>query len=143
MENNGWSPDELKNKAQVYCARAEHCESEVREKLRQWGSDSATSDCIVQQLRQNNFINSNRYAEAFVRDKLLHQGWGRRKIELMLRSKNEPSDIIQKALDSIDENEYICILKKVIQKKKGATREQVARFCLQRGFLWEEIEPLL
>lgn len=143
MENNAWSPDELRNKAQIYCARSEHCESEVREKLKQWGCHANLIDEIISQLKQNNYINSQRYIDAFVHDKLAYQGWGRYKIGMMLRTKNEPEALIQKSLDSIDENEYIRILEKVIKKKKGATREQVARFCLQRGFLWEEIQPLL
>lgn len=143
MENNVWSPDELKNKAQIYCARAEHCESEVREKLRQWGCTTDLTDEIIFQLKQDNYINSQRYINAYIHDKLAYQGWGRYKIGMMLRAKNEPESLIQESLNSIDENEYILILKKVIQKKKGATREQVARFCLQRGFLWEEIQHLL
>lgn len=143
MENSVWSPDELKHKAQIYCARAEHCESEVMEKLRLWGCEATLADSIISQLTKDNYINSERYAQAFVHDKLLYQGWGRRKIELMLHTKNLPSSTIRTTLDNIDETEYIRILKQVMRKKKGATREQVARFCLQRGFLWEEIQPLL
>lgn len=143
MANNEWSVDDLRHKAQVYCAHTEHCESEVRDKLRQWGCAESLMDEIVTQLKRDNYINSRRYIDAFVHDKLLFQGWGRYKIQVMLRAKNEPDELIQQSLNNIDEDEYIRILRQVIQKKKGATREQVARFCLQRGFLWEEILPEL
>ena len=53
------------------------------------------------------------------------------------------SKIIEDALKNIDETEYNTILSKLITQKKGATKEQVTRFCMQRGFEYSRINELL
>lgn len=143
MERKEWSPEELRHKAEMYCASAEHCESEMREKLSQWGGSLTVIESIIAHLREGRYIDDKRYCDAFVHDKLLYLGWGRRKIQVMLQCKKLPASMIHESINSIDEMEYSGVLRHLIVKKKCATREQVARFCLQRGFLWEEIEPLL
>ena len=57
---------------------------------------------------------------------------------------------IYQALDSIDESEYFNTLKRVIESKKRTikscnpmAREKLIRFCLQRGFTYDEIESLI
>ena len=81
---------------------------------------------------------------------MLYQGWGRVKIRAALYAKHLPANDIQIALDSIDETEYFDTLKRVMATKKRAiksndpmAREKLIRFCLQRGFTYDEIEQLL
>ena len=133
MNTQEWSPDELRIKAERYCATAERCESEVRIKLRQWNCDPKNADEIVDFLRSGNFINDLRYACAYVHDKLAYQGWGRVKIESMLRSKKLPLPTIREALNTIDENEYFKQLKHLISIKSFNA-------LLLRGFTAEEIK---
>ena len=40
MVKQEWSLDELKYKAEAYCSIAEHCDSEVTNKLLQWGAQN-------------------------------------------------------------------------------------------------------
>ena len=132
MEKKEWSPDELKHKAEAYCAAAERCEYDVRLKLKQWNSDTKTADEIVDFLYNHDFLNVDRYCNAFVHDKLLFQGWGRIKIEYMLRARHLPSAAIQSALQTIDETDYFRILSRLAQTKSFNT-------LLQRGFTPDEI----
>ena len=136
MENKEWSPDELKHKAEAYCAAAERSEYDVRLKLRQWNSDAKIADEIVDFLYNHDFLNVERYCQAFVHDKLLFQGWGRIKIEYMLRAKHLPAIAIQNALKSIDEAEYARVLSRLSKTKSFST-------LLQRGFTAEEIRKVL
>ena len=129
---------ELQSKAEAYCAQAEHCVSEMRDKLRVWGATSAQADEVTERLIEDKYIDEARYCRAFVHDKLLYQGWGRMKMRAALQAKHLPSAYISAALEDIDETEYFRILEKVIQKKKGSP-EQVIRFCMQRGFAFDEI----
>lgn len=144
MEKKGWSEDELRSRAARYCAMAEHCESEVREKLYQWGA-AEMSDSIIDYLTEQGFVDEVRYAHAFTMDKLRYQGWGRVKIKAMLSAKRISAATIADAIDSIDENEYSAILLRLLERKrregtkKGASEIQLARFLLQRGFTWDEI----
>jgi regulatory protein len=81
---------------------------------------------------------------------LLYQGWGRRKIQAALFAKFLPSSIIDQALESIDETEYFDTLKRIIATKKRSikandsqAREKMIRFCMQRGFTYDEIGDLV
>lgn len=134
MEKTALSKDEYRNKAARYCAAAEHCESEVREKLRQWGAEAKNTDEIVDFLIDNNYINEERYARAFAHDKLRYNGWGKMKIRYMLMGKRISRSAIEAALAALDENEYEEVLRKVAEKKKGASPMELARFLRQRGF---------
>jgi regulatory protein len=91
----------------------------------------------------NDYINEQRYCNAFAHDKLRYQKWGKKKIAYALHSKRIATNIIEDALKNIDETEYNTILSKLITQKKGATKEQVTRFCMQRGFEYSRINELL
>lgn len=53
-------------------------------------------------LLADRFIDDNRYAEAFVRDKIRLSGWGARKIRTSLRLKGIAAAIIDEALARLD-----------------------------------------
>ena len=146
MANHEWSLGQLRAKAEAYCASTEHCCSEVRLKLQQWGAPAEQIEHIVVHLQKEHFIDELRYCNAFVHDKLLYQGWGRMKMRAGLQAKHLPSYTIDSALDNLDESEYFRVLNQVITSKKRTikssdpqAREKLIRFCLQRGFTYEEI----
>ncbi len=143
MESKEWSADELRNKAERYCVAAERCPKDVREKMRQWGASDELTDAVLDCLIREGYVSEQRYCRAFCADKLHFQGWGRNKIRVMLRAKGLPEDRIAEALDNIDKTDYFAQLAKVAKKKTSATEEQLIRFLLQRGFLWEEIRSAL
>ncbi len=144
---------ELLYKAASYCSRAEHCESEVRSKLTAWGVESeAEQDTIIDYLLAENYLSEERYAQAFVHDKLIYQGWGRLKLQAALRQKRITSKVIQAALEEINEEEYLQILKTLLDKKAKSlrskktteeTRMAVIRFGLSRGFTYDEIYKVI
>ncbi len=133
----------LKQKAGTYCSLAEHCESEVRDKLIVWGADNEECICqVINYLVENNFISPARYCQAYAHDKLIYQGWGKRKIEMMLQQKQLPTRNIQEALNAISNEQYRDILLSLLQKKarslKGETGDilqtKLLRFAASRGF---------
>lgn len=150
MAKHEWSLDELKSKAEAYCAAAEHCCSEVSYKLKQWGAKPDEIEKITQHLIDQHYIDEERYSRAFTHDKVLYQGWGRMKIRAALYGKNISAQLITQALDSLDESEYMDTLKHVVATKQRAiksndpmAREKLIRFLLQRGFTYDEIEFIL
>lgn len=143
METTEYSLRELTSKAEHYAASSEHCAEDVRLKLRQWGATSSDEQTIIAHLVEHDFINHLRYAHAFVHDKLRFQNWGRVKISYALRAKKIEDSCINEALETIDEQDYFAVLRKVASHKKGATREQLLRFLSQRGFTFDEIRHVL
>ena len=72
--------EEARLKAEAYCAMSEHCSDDVFRKLEQWGAPLAAYDSILGYLRKEKFVDDQRYAIAFVRDKYRFSQWGRIKI---------------------------------------------------------------
>lgn len=116
---------EMKTRAEAYCSAAEHCRSEVRAMLERHGAEKPDIERILDYLVREGFIDESRYARAFVHDKVRFARWGRSKIAQALWQKRVPQDVAEKAISSIDEEEYMTALKDVVKTKyrtmKGET----------------------
>ena len=136
------TPGEALNKAAAYCTLCERCISEVTAKLTAWGVPFAEQRKIIAHLQEENFIDEQRYCRAFINDKLRFNHWGRKKIIFALYEKKLPKDFVNDAVEEIDEEEYMNVLKEVIAIKsrefKGkddySTRQKLMRFAASRGF---------
>ena len=136
--------EQLLSRAEEYCSKSEHCVADVMEKLYAWGCREKTDrDRIIASLETNGFINNARYCHAFAHDKLLYQGWGKQKIQMMLRLKHLPEDNIEQALADIDDQTYEDVLRKVIDTKLSFFKIddnaeiRLLRFLTQRGFEYD------
>ena len=142
LKNKQITPENALTRLEDLCARSERCEHELREKLRAWRVSSADSEKILDSLRKNRYYDNARFAEAFVRDKLLYSRWGRRKIMLGLRAKRIDSHTIELAMDTIDDETYADIMLSVMKAKaRGIAggnsfegRTKLYRFAIARGF---------
>ena len=133
------------------CARAEHCEQDLLDKMRRWGLADSQQALVMGRLVEGRYVDNRRYAEAFVRDKMRYSKWGPRKIEQALWQKRIDDDIIGEALDAIDPDEYTAILKPILQQKRRTTtakspyelQKKLVRYALGRGFTFEQIRRCL
>ncbi|MBR2301062.1 MAG: RecX family transcriptional regulator [Bacteroidaceae bacterium] len=136
------SESEALNKAAAYCTLCERCTLEVCNKLDSWGVQQSVQQRIVERLKNEGFINENRYCRAFVNDKLRFNHWGKIKITAALREKRVPDEYITEALAQIDEDEYLAVLSSVIANKQKelngatdyATQQKIVRHAASRGF---------
>lgn len=134
--------DILLNKAATYASRCEHCESEVREKLLIWGGTSEETDEIIAYLIEERYIDNQRYANSYAKDKFRFNHWGKYKISIMLRSKDIDSEIIEEALGQIDEEEYLEKLQQILKDKLRSLKYsseyekkgKLFKFAQSRGF---------
>jgi SOS response regulatory protein OraA/RecX len=69
------------------CARSEKSSGDALRLMQRWGVKPSARQGVLQKLLADRFIDDNRYAEAFVRDKIRLSGWGARKIRTSLRLK--------------------------------------------------------
>ncbi len=143
MEKTDLSLQDCLNKAQRYCAQAEHCEKEVRDKMRSWQVPSEFADDIIDSLLQQKFIDHRRFACAYVHDKCAYNGWGRQKLRYSLRMLGIDEDDMEYALQQIDPALYEQLIVKLLKQKNGQPREKIIRFMLSRGFSYEETAPYL
>ena len=142
MEKNDLLPAALLNKLQAYCARGEHCPSQIKRKIILEGGNEEIATQIINQLEKDNFINTARFCRAFVHDKVLYQSWGRFKIRMMLQALELPENDITAALQTIDLKQYNKNLTKLAETQRTKTQEQKIRFLLQRGFTYDEINAI-
>ena len=130
------------NRAAALCARSEQSQGDIREKLLKWGLNGGDTEQILQQLVEQGFIDDERYAVAFVKDRFAFNGWGRIKIANQLRLKGIPAEIISEAMAAIDEERYserlIELLRAkwrtVSQREPRAAWAAMMRFAASRGF---------
>jgi regulatory protein len=134
--------DILLNKAATYASRCEHCESEVREKLLIWGGTSEETDEIIAYLIEERYIDNQRYANSYAKDKFRFNHWGKYKISMMLRSKDIESEFIEEALGQIDDEEYLEKLQQILKDKLRSLKYsseyekkgKLFKFAQSRGF---------
>ena len=135
-------------KAAAYCSLAEHCEHEVREKMKAWEVPTEMVGDIINQLKEELFMDDKRYCRAFVADKLKHNKWGCVKIRYELIKKRIKSDVISEALSNVDEQEYLNMAQYLMDKKRKEIkakdtyelRNKLYRFMAGRGFELEVME---
>lgn len=138
-------------RAASLCCSAEHCISDIREKLFRWGVSKDDADKVVGCLLDEKYIDESRYAKAYANDKFKFSHWGRIKIRTMLRMQHISDVDISEALDDIDNDEYLCVLAGVVKAKRRslgdaddyASRAKIIRFALQRGFEMQEISKFI
>ena len=124
------------------CARCEQAEGDLRKKLRDWNIAASDANDIIMRLKQERYLDNERYAHAYCRDKLRFNGWGRIKIGYMLRGKGIEQQHIDAALAEINDEQYAAILHDALDAKaktlSGKPAEQMRaallRFASSRGF---------
>ena len=124
------------------CAQAEHCEQEMRDKMKRWAIEPDAQDRVIARLIKERYIDNERYARAFVKDKIRYNKWGRRKVMQALWMKRIDDDIQRSVLDEIDDKEYIDVLIPLLKQKRKAIKaksdyelnQKLVRFALGRGF---------
>ncbi|OFY57669.1 MAG: hypothetical protein A2V50_00840 [Bacteroidetes bacterium RBG_19FT_COMBO_42_10] len=130
------------SRAMALCSKHEYCIDDIRTKLLSWGMGDNDSERIINTLVKEKFLDEKRYSEIFVREKFRFNKWGRIKIAAHLKSKKIHSEIIKNALDLIDNEQYIEVLKDILSvhrkhikaKNQYDLKGKLLRYGLSKGF---------
>ena len=133
------------------CAQAEHCQQEMRDKMKRWGMAIEVQERVIARLVKERYIDDERYARAFVKDKVRYNKWGRRKVQQGLWMKRIDDDIQQRVLDEVDDEEYLTVLKPLLKQKAKSIKaesdyelnQKLVRFAFGRGFTYDIIRQCL
>ncbi|MES2762899.1 MAG: regulatory protein RecX [Bacteroidota bacterium] len=129
-------------KLQSWCAYQERCQQDVRNKLYELGMWQEAVENIIVKLIEDNFLNEERFAMTFARGKFAIKKWGRIKIKQELKQKRVSDYCLKKALQQIDETEYINTLRKLIESKRKLIKEpnkiklqyKLMNYVLSKGY---------
>jgi regulatory protein len=147
---------------QRVCSMRECCPADIRTKLKRYKLDLAKTDMLIKSLEEDGFIDTRRYAFAFVRDKSSLSGWGPAKIRWTLKSKFIEKELIEEALAAITPEQgeerlatllgkRLSVLKKRVAYTAGREEREVerrdmeklkaslVRFALSRGFEYDKV----
>lgn len=133
------------------CAQGEHCQWEMTEKLRKWEIDDEAQARIMERLVKDRYVDDERFARAFVLDKIRYNKWGRRKVEQALYQKHIADDIRRRTLDDVSDEEYLKVLQPLMKQKRRSTKaasdyemnQKLIRFALGRGFTFDIIRQCM
>lgn len=145
------SPEQALNALMRLCARAEKSSGDARRLMRGWGLSAADAEGVLRQLVAHRFVDDQRYAAAFVREKTSLNGWGVHKIRAALRRKEVAAEVIEEALRSIDREAGVERLQQQLLRKnrtlKAANayerRTKLLRYGLSLGYDYGTVSEVI
>ncbi len=136
---------------QDLCSRQEKCTHDVIRKLSGWEFSRGKIEKITEKLRSERFIDDERYARAFARDKFRLNQWGKLKISAHLRQKKIGESLIREVLEEIDPVYYRDTVKRLLLKKKKTLKDKnpvvikskLVRFGQSKGIEFDMLMAML
>ena len=116
------TPEQALTTLMRLCARAEKSTGDALRLVESWGVDPAARPGVLEKLVGQRFIDDERYAAAFVREKSRLNGWGAYKIRVALQRKRVARETIDRALEAIDRSESLERLAGLLARKQQRTK---------------------
>ena len=133
------------------CARAETCISDARRLMLRRGMTAQEQEAVIERLVGERFIDEERYAQAYVRDKLNFSRWGAQKIAAALRAKHIPAEVVRRAMEQLEEVSMPDRLEADLRRKNRSIKEpdpykrkeKLLRFGISRGYDFETVRETI
>ena len=119
---------------------------EMRQYLKQKDYDDNVIEEILNKLSNRKYLDEEKFAEAWLRDRRILKRTSKRRLQQELRAKKVSDSIIQKVLaeDEADEQD---ILRELIEKKRMQSRYQddqkLIQYLIRQGFNYSDIKDLI
>ncbi len=137
-----YTVEEATRLLEKFCAYQERCFKDVENKLISIKMIPKAREIILLHLLENNFLNEERFANAFARGKFSIKHWGKRKIINELKIRNISEYNIKTSLLEINEDEYQKTIRILACKKIDLIKEQniyikkrkLSNYLLSKGY---------
>ncbi len=116
------SPEKALSSLMALCARAERSSGDARRLMSRWGVERPDQEVILERLIKERFIDDQRYAAAYVREKLNLNGWGVYKIRAELIRKGITEEIISEQLSQLDREQMRTRLDELLTKRSRSVK---------------------
>lgn len=143
---------QIKKKLADYCVYQDRSHYEVEQKLKELRTlnEDERGEILIW-LIQNNFLNEERFSKSYARGKFYQKKWGKIKIKQGLKQKRIPTNLIDKGIEEINEEDYKSTLTELIEKKWNIIREsevylkkkKIYNYLLQKGYEYNLINEIL
>ncbi len=133
------------------CAKSERSTGDALRLMTRWGVDRGEQEKILKELVEHRFIDNRRFAEAYVRDKINLSRWGERRIRQELYGKGVEREIIDCALESLDDKSMRCRLTQLLEKRSRTIKHKdvydlkgkLLRYAASLGYDFEMINSVI
>ncbi len=146
-EKRAKTPEQALNSLMALCARAEKSSGDALRLMKSWGVCEEDQHKILSQLQEERFIDDERYATLFIREKRNLNGWGVYKLRAALRLKGISKEIIDEKIESLDPDEMANKLSTMIEKRARTTkyqtkyqlRDKLIRYGASLGYSFDRV----
>ena len=146
-----YSKEGAKPKLEKYCAYQERSHKQVFDKCRSYGLSESDSNEILVELIQSNFLNEERFVEAYVKGKFKIRSWGKQKITQGLKLAGINQKLISLSIQEIKFEDYIKTIQRLAEKKMKTLKEgtdfekkiKTQRYLLSKGYSFDEVNKAL
>jgi len=151
MENREIVIKEAYTKMAQLCSRSEQCSADIRKKMVAYEIMDELVEEIISKLKEEKFLDDERYVKAYISDKFRLNKWGKIKMRYYLKAKGLHDSIIEKGLQEINDDQYKKVLISTLKEKAKKVKSdnkfdkigQIIRFAQSRGFEPEIIHRYL
>lgn len=127
-------------KAERFCSYRDRCTSEVEDKLRRLEVPREKWELILKELRSTQMLDDERFVASYVSGKFRNNQWGVRKIVAGLRAKRISEELIQEAVQHLNEDEIRTTIEKLAIRKglepglDYGAKQRIIRYLSGKGF---------
>lgn len=137
-----YTVEEAKRKLERYCIYQDRCHKEIEQKLYEMRMIPEACEVIILHLIEHDFLNEERFAKSYARGKFSIKKRGKQRIIRELKYRNISKYNIDKALQEINNNDYLNTLNEITQKKHDSILEinsfkkkkKIIDFLLRKGY---------
>ena len=152
VSNPSLTKEQALQKLKHYCGYQERSHKEVKEKLYSYGLHRQETEESISQLIEEGYLNEERFAIQYAGGKFRMKQWGKVKIKYELKQKQVGDYCIKKALQQIDEDDYLQTLQKLAEQKWTLLRgekniytkkRKLQDYLLQKGFEGDKVSEMV
>lgn len=140
---------EAKKRLERYCAYQERCPKEVLLKLKEIKAPLKVVKSVMAYLKEQNYLNEERFAKNFARGKFNIKKWGKQRIVKELKAREISEYAIANALKEINAKNYEETFSNLVRKRFSQLKEtddllkkrkKLTDYLLYRGWELELID---
>lgn len=145
--------ESTKIKMVEFCSKSEHCEWDVRHRLKKHEISDEDINKIIYFLREHGLLDDDRFATIFARHKHNISGWGIIRIETELKLRRLPLESIRVAIERLKEDINVeDKLSSIIESKLRSISkslppskiyDRLIRFGMYRGYQYDDVRKIV
>ncbi len=144
--------DSIKNPMARFCSYQERSQWEVENKLKKLHCKDDEIPYYIAWLIEENFINEERFAKAYVRGKFRLKKWGKNKILQGLKQHRIGDNLVSIAIEEIEDQDYQEVARTLIQQKvkllgtdylNYQEGQKVFSYMYRKGYESDIIKPII